>query len=48
MFSDVMLMKLFGLKRKVVTGDWKNCIMRSFITIQPTNVTRIIKSRRMS
>jgi hypothetical protein len=23
MFSDVMLMKLFGLKRKVVTGDWK-------------------------
>jgi hypothetical protein len=23
MFSDAMLMKLFGLKRKVVTGGWK-------------------------
>jgi len=37
MFSDVMLMKLFGLNGKVVTGDWKKkYIMWSFIIIQPT------------
>jgi len=37
MFSDVMLMNLFGLNGKVVTGDWeKNYVMRSFIIIQPT------------
>ena len=30
MFSDVMLMKLFGLRRKVVTGDWKKLHIEGF------------------
>jgi hypothetical protein len=32
MFQNMMLRRIFGLKRDEVVGSWRNCIMRSFIT----------------
>jgi hypothetical protein len=31
-FENMVLRKIFGPKRDVVIGGWRNCIMRSFIT----------------
>jgi hypothetical protein len=30
-FENRVLRIIFGAKRDEVTGDWRNCIMRSFI-----------------
>jgi hypothetical protein len=30
-FENRVLWKIFGTKRDEVTGDWRNCITRSFI-----------------
>jgi hypothetical protein len=31
-FENKVLRRTFGSKRNEMTGGWKNCIMRSFIT----------------
>jgi hypothetical protein len=30
-FENRVLMKIFGQKRNKVTGEWRNCIMKSFM-----------------
>jgi hypothetical protein len=34
-FENRVLRRIFGPKRDEVTGGWRNCIMRSFITCAP-------------
>jgi hypothetical protein len=34
-FENRVLKIVFGPKRVEVAGDWRNCIMRSFITYTP-------------
>jgi hypothetical protein len=34
-FENRVLRRIFGPKRDEATGDWGNCIMRSFITCTP-------------
>jgi hypothetical protein len=32
-FENRVLRRIFGPKRDEMTGDWRNCIMRNFITV---------------
>jgi hypothetical protein len=45
-FENRMLRRIIGPKRDEVTGEWKNCIMKSFMYSSPS-IIRIIKVRRM-
>jgi hypothetical protein len=33
----LVLRRIFGPEKDDVTGDWKNCIMRSFVLFTPLN-----------
>jgi hypothetical protein len=37
-FENRVLMKILGPKRDEVTGGWKHCLMRSFITYTPPHI----------
>jgi hypothetical protein len=47
-FENRVLRRILEPKRDEITGDWKNCIMRTFITCTvPQIIIRMIKSTRM-
>jgi hypothetical protein len=37
-FENKVLRRIFRSKRDEVTEDWRNCIMRSFITCTPRQI----------
>jgi hypothetical protein len=46
-FENRVLRRIFGPKRDEVTGEWRNCITKSFVICTLRQVIRIIKLRRM-
>jgi hypothetical protein len=47
-FGNMMLRKIFGPKRDEVTGEWRRLHNKGLYALySPTNIIRVIKSRRM-
>jgi hypothetical protein len=44
-FKNLVQRNIFGPKREYVTGDWRNCIMTSFMHCTPHQIVLVIKLR---